>query len=279
MSFRLEWCGLLGSVVFQGRDTFEVGTAAGLCLLVGVGTGWVNVLAHGGGVLLAETVRARGLDVLLSQVLAPWSRLLARHDPVKVVLDLALSLVVERAVVLARARRAGWTLAGAWALTAAVSAQRPLVTDTGATLVTAHPDNEGGGWHRPSRRAGRGFGLRPLTAWTDHGPQGAGENAAVMLRPASAGSDTAADHEAVIAVVLARVGLGPGPGRKVLVRTDAAGGTKATLAALERRGVSCSVGLTLPSDMSRACRLVPAQAWTPACGADAAPARRRTWQG
>ncbi|PHP52821.1 hypothetical protein BW737_006830 [Actinomyces ruminis] len=91
------------------------------------------------------------------------------------------------------------------------------------------------------------------------------------VRPGNAGSNTAADHEAVIAAVLALVGLGPSPGRKVLVRIDAAGGTKATLAALERRRVSYSVGFTLPSDMSRIYRLIPAQAWTPAYNADGDP--------
>lgn len=150
--------------------------------------------------------------------------------------------------------------------TAAISAQRPLVIDIDATLVTAHSDKEGAA---PTFK--KGFGFHPLTAWIDHGPQGAGENAAIMLRPGNAGSNTSADHEAVIAAVLAQVGLGPRPGRKVLVRTDAAGGTKTTLAALERRRVSYSVGFTLPSDMSRIYRLIPAQAWTPAYNADGDP--------
>ncbi|AYD90758.1 IS1380 family transposase [Actinomyces lilanjuaniae] len=284
-------------------------TVAGLYPLTDVETGRVDALAHGGGALLTETVRACGLDVLLSQALASWSKPLARHDPAKVVLDLALSLAVggdcladvsllraepqvfgpvasaptlsrvlatlaadasalERAVALARARarRAAWTLAGSGAPTAATSAQRPLVIDIDATLVTAHSDKKGAA---PTFK--KGFGFRPLTARVDHGPQGAGESATIMLRPGSAGSNTAADHEAVTAAVPTQVGLGPRPGRKVVVRTDAAGGTKAALAALERRRVSCSVGFTLPSDMSRIYRLVPAQAWTPAYNADGDP--------
>lgn len=72
--------------MFQGKDTFEVKTTAGLYPLVNVETGRVNALAHGGGMLLTETVRTCGLDVLLSQALAPWSKPLARHDPAKVVL-------------------------------------------------------------------------------------------------------------------------------------------------------------------------------------------------
>lgn len=44
--------------------------------------------------LLTETVRATGLDGQLSRALAPWRRPLARHDPGKILLDLALMLVL-----------------------------------------------------------------------------------------------------------------------------------------------------------------------------------------
>jgi len=40
---------------------------------------------------LVETVRAAGLDRGLSQALAPWRKPLARHDPGKIVTDLALA--------------------------------------------------------------------------------------------------------------------------------------------------------------------------------------------
>ena len=69
----------------------------------------------------------------------------------------------------------------------------------------------------------------PLTAWFDHGTgQGAGECAAIMLRPGNAGSNTAADHVEIIRRALDQARLGPRPGRKVLVRIDGAAGTKET---------------------------------------------------
>jgi hypothetical protein len=37
-----------------------------------------------------------------------------------------------------------------------------------------------------------------LWAFVDHGPEGTGERLAVALRPGNAGSNTAADHIAVI---------------------------------------------------------------------------------
>ena len=44
----------------------------------------------------------------------------------------------------------------------------------------------------------RGYGFHPLWAFVDHGPDGTGEPLAVMLRPGNAGSNTAADHIVVV---------------------------------------------------------------------------------
>lgn len=113
--------------------------------------------------------------------------------------------------------------------------------DVDATLVNVHSDKEGAA---PTFK--KGFGYHPLTAWFDHGPDGGGECAAIMLRPGNAGSNTAADHVEIIRRALDQAGLGPRPGRKVLVRIDGAGGTKETIELLARRRVSYSVGFTLP---------------------------------
>ena len=50
----------------------------------------------------------------------------------------------------------------------------------------------------PRRRSSAGYGFHPLWAFVDHGPDGTGEPLAVLLRPGNAGSNTAADHIAVI---------------------------------------------------------------------------------
>ena len=229
----------------------------GLYPAVGVEAGDVPAVGLAGARLLTGVIRAVGLDVGLAGALAPWRRPLAVHDPGKTVLDLALcaalgghalsdlSLLrsqgevfgpvasdptvcrliktlaqdadaVEAAFEAARGRvrRRVWDLAGESAPTAGISAASPLVIDIDATVVEAHCAKEGAA---PTFKGG--FGYHPLTAWFDHGPHGAGQCAAIMLRPGNAGANTAADHIGVISRALDRAGLGSRPGRRVLVRT------------------------------------------------------------
>ncbi len=110
-----------------------------------------------------------------------------------------------------------------------------------------------------------------MCAFADHGPQGTGEPLSILLRAGNAGSNTAADHQAVIADALDQVGLGPRPGRRVLIRIDGAGATKATLETLTRRRVSYSVGFTLPMNTPDLYHLVPEHVWTPAYNTDGQP--------
>ena len=51
-------------------------------------------MPNAGAVLLLRTAEAVGLDLALSRGVAPWRRPLARHDPGKILLDLAVSLAV-----------------------------------------------------------------------------------------------------------------------------------------------------------------------------------------
>jgi hypothetical protein len=53
-------------------------------------------------------------------------------------------------------------------------------------------------------------------------------------------------------------------GRKVLIRTDAAGGTHEFVDWLTARTLSYSVGFTLPDDAVARLARIPATAWTPA---------------
>lgn len=53
-----------------------------------------GVVSQAGGVALVETMRASGLDAALSAALAPWRKPAARHDPGKVITDLALTLAL-----------------------------------------------------------------------------------------------------------------------------------------------------------------------------------------
>ena len=263
-----------------------------------------GVVSQAGGSLLTEVIRVSGVDRLLAARLAPWRKPLAIHDPAKVVTDLAITLalggncladigllrgepgvfglvasdptvsrtvsalakdapavlaVINKARAAARARV--WGLAGAHAPHAGMDACAPLVVDIDATLVTAHSNKESA-----AATYKRGFGFHPLWAFVDHGSEGTGEPLAVLLRPGNAGSNTAADHLVVIQEALRPL---PFPtsgrvGRKVLVRIDGAGCSHQVVNYLHARGMSYSVGFTLPSHTSELLKLIPDSAWTPA---------------
>ncbi len=68
--------------------------STGLYPRVHVDTAKVAAVAQAGGVLLTETIRAAGLDRALSEALVGWRKPLAVHDPGKILLDLAVSLVL-----------------------------------------------------------------------------------------------------------------------------------------------------------------------------------------
>ena len=53
-----------------------------------------NVVPNAGAVVLLRTAEAVGLDGALSKAIEPWRRPLARHDPGKILLDLAVSLAI-----------------------------------------------------------------------------------------------------------------------------------------------------------------------------------------
>lgn len=255
--------------------------------------------------LVTETVRAVGLDVALAQELGPWRKPLATHDPGKVLLDLAVTLVlggdacadiallrsepgifgqvasdatvsrtitalaadadkslaaIDRARAVTRTR--AWTLAGTHAPDHDTDARSPLVIDLDATLVTAHSDKE-----QAAPTFKRGFGFHPLAAFVDHGQSGTGEPLVIRLRPGNAGSNTAADHITVVRAALAQL---PGhrpdrrAGKKVLVRTDGAGGTHDLVQWLTKRRLSYSVGFTLPENTPDVLAQIPEQVWTAA---------------
>ncbi|PFG32386.1 IS1380 family transposase [Sanguibacter antarcticus] len=271
-------------------------------------TSATSAVGQAGGVLLTETVRATGLDRALSTGLARWRKPTAFHDPGKVIVDLAVALAlggdaladvavlraepgvygavasdptVSRTIAAlaadapaalaaintarAAARSAAWRLAGERAPDAGASAVDPLVIDLDATLVTAHSEKENAA---PTFK--RGFGFHPLCAFVDHGGAGTGEPLAIMLRPGNAGSNTAADHIAVLRDALAQL---PGHGgrtrgsKKILVRTDGAGGTKTLIEWLTTHRLGYSVGFTLPGNTPDLLARIPETVWAPALDA------------
>ena len=108
------------------------------------------------------------------------------------------------------------------------------------------------------------FGFHPLAAFADHGAAGNGEPLAIMLRTRGAGSNTAADHIETTRLALAQ--LPRGQRRRVLVRTDSAGGTHSFLRVADRAVTAAALlrGVTVAEDTQAAILKVPADSWTPA---------------
>jgi hypothetical protein len=124
-----------------------------------------------------------------------------------------------------------------------------------ASVVTCHSDKEGA---EPNFK---GFGLHPLLAYCDN----TAEPLAAMLRPGSAGSNTAADHLAVLDAAITAV-----PSafrRRLMVTCDGAGASHDLITRLDalaaRPGcqVIYSVGWELGQRERAAITAVPEQAW------------------
>jgi hypothetical protein len=249
-----------------------------------------RVVPNAGAVLLLRTAEAVGLDAALSAAAGPWRAPLARHDPGKVLLDLAVSLaiggdcladvaqlraapevfgpvgsdptvsrLIDRlaadapAALAAIAAATATARARAWEL---AGDQAPDHGRSAADPLVIDVDATLVTAHSEKEQAAptfkRGFGFHPLCAFLDHGPEGTGEPLAIMLRRGNAGSNTVTDHIAVLRAALAQL---PGsgrrpPGKNVLVRIDGAGGTHELIAWLTRRRLSYSVGFSLPGDLA-----------------------------
>jgi hypothetical protein len=239
-----------------------------------------------------------GLRRVLSQVLAPWRPARARHDPGKVLLDLAVAIAlggdcladlaavrcqpelfgdvasdptVSRLIAtlaadadssLAAIRRArAQARAQVWQLQPVTAPDGWLVIDLDATLVDAHSEKQGA---QPTFK--RGFGFSPLLAFADHGLGGTGECLTAMLRPGKATANNAADHIAVLTDALAQL---PEHLRgRVVVRGDSGAGTHRFVEHLDQLELGYSVGLTGWPTILDALENVPRQAWKAALNPD-----------
>ncbi len=191
-----------------------------------------GIVSQAGAVVLVETARATGLDRELSQVLARWRRPGARHDPGKVVLDLAVALAVggdclaDIAVLRGEPRVFG-PVASDPTVSRTITALAADAPRALAALRSARAAARARAWQRAGEHAPghdvsavaplvidldatlvtahsdkenarptfkRGYGFHPLTAFVDHGANGTGEPLAIQLRPGNAGSNTAVDH-------------------------------------------------------------------------------------
>ena len=169
-----------------------------------------------------------------------------------------------------RAARAA-ARAAAWEAGAGPAAGEWLHIDLDATLVIDHSDNK----EKASPTWKKTFGLHPLLAFLDRPEIAGGEALAALLRPGRAGSNTAADHIAVLAHALASLPAcyRPDPANpdapKVLVRSDTAGATHVFAEGCRTTGVGFSFGYPVDVRVQDAVdTLNLGQCWYPAIDTD-----------
>lgn len=256
------------------------------------GKGMVSLAGAGLLALCADRV---GLTRALSRGVWGMRRRRGRHDPGRVLRDLAVMLaaggdsvcdlaalrgqtkllgavasdatarraiawVAEEPARLAALRSARATArARAWKLGA-----RPeqLRVDIDATLLAAYSQKEGA-----AGTFKHGFGHHPMNAYLD----GSREALASILRPGNAGSNTAADQIAVVELALAQLPREAVESEPMLVRADGAGAVHELVDYLREGKLEFSVGFDLTAAVRQAIIELPAHAWRLAVCQDGTP--------
>jgi hypothetical protein len=253
-----------------------------------------GLVSHAGAALLAETADRLGLTAALSEALAPMCERACKHDPGRVVRDLAVMLA-DGGDCLAdlRAVRDQEPLFGvvasnatAFRLIDAIAADPDLLDvlraarararehawasggapgrvmiDVDATLITAHSEKDGA-----AGTFKRGFGFHPLLAYLDDSR----EALAGVLRPGNAGANTAADHVAVVNLALEQLPREVIEDAEIVVRTDSAGATHELTDELRAARIRFLMGFDLTEAIRRAVLSLPVAAWRPAVRQDGA---------
>lgn len=262
-----------------------------------------GLVSRSGSALVPELAARLELEAELSGRLAHLFKRRPVHDPGRVLVDLATMLIdggdcvsdlgaladqadlfgqvashstasrllyalgeEERAAIRAARRDARER---AWAAGA-----RPatITLDFDAQLVGCHTEKESAAAHRKG-----GFGFHPLHCFCDE----SGEHLAGLLRPGNAGSNTAADHVAVLEAALVqlpddvadREREDPVP---ILARADAAGATHAFADALRERKIRFSLGYYVDERVGQAALALAPERWLPALDAED-EAREGAW--
>ena len=251
-----------------------------------------GLVSHAGSALVAQVADKVGLTQGLSVRLAAIKQRRRGHDPGRVIRDLAVMLAdggecvsdlgsvreqdglfgavasdstafrmvdriasepgmldaVRQAHVRARARF--WELDGA---------PERLTIDVDATLITAHSEKQ--------QAAGNykgGYGFHPLQVYLDETREALGG----LLRPGNAGSNTAADHVAVLDRALAQIPAEQLETLEILVRADSAGATHGLVDYCRDANLRFSVGYELTEPVRAAILEIPADNWVTALDQD-----------
>lgn len=256
------------------------------------GKGMVPLAGAGLLALCADRV---GLTRALSDAIAPMRQRRGRHDPGRVIRDLAVMLAsggdsVSDMIVLggqerlfggvasqATARRAiAWVAedparlerlraarakarARAWKLGA-----RPelIRIDIDATLTTAYSQKEGAHGNFKG-----GFGHHPFCAYLD----GSREALGAILRPGNAGSNTGADQVAIVELALGQLPREVVESESILLRADGAGSVYELLDYAREGQINFSVGFDLTAEVRQQVIDRPESAWTLAICQDGKP--------
>lgn len=257
-------------------------------------------VGHAGSALLAGVADRVGLTRVLSAAMAPTRQRASAHDPGVVLRDLVVmladggeclaDLAAQRDQVdlfgnvasdstafrvidsvdeqcLSRLRSAV-TVARAGAWRAGARPERSLarwqsrdertVLDIDATLTTAHSEKEDAHGNFKG-----GYGHHPLVCYLD----GTGEAPAGILRPGNAGSNTAADHIAVLDLALAQLDEKALEG-EILVRADGAGASHELTAYCRQANLRFSFGFDLSGPVREQIIARPESAWETAIRSD-----------
>lgn len=267
----------------------------------------VGVVSHAGVGLLRETAEYTGLVAGVTGALIGTYRGVPFHAPGRVFTDLAVAVadgadavsgirvlgdreglhgpvasmptawrvldrvdethlpLVRQARALARQR--------AWAAGAGPDLDGELCLDFDATITIAHSEKEHAAptWKKT-------FGFHPLLCFLDRPEIANGEGLAGLLRTGRAGSNTAADHVAVLKMALAALPVHARPvkdpdtgqwaGPRLLARADAAGATHVFAQACVDNGVGFSFGFGIDFRIQQIVDLIPGECWCPAIEPD-----------
>jgi Transposase DDE domain group 1 len=259
-------------------------------------------VGHAGSALVAGVADRVGLTRALSEAMAGTRQRRSAHDPGVVLRDLAVMLAdggdclgdlaaqrdqadlfggvasdatafrvidsvdeccLERsraAVALARAR--AWKLGVRPQRREGEQAERTVI-DIDATLIGAHSEKEGA-----QGNFKKGFGHHPLLCYLD----GTGEAPAGILREGKAGSNTAADHIAVLDLALEQLDEQALEG-EILLRADGAGSTHELTVYCREARMRFSVGFDLDQRVREAILAMPQSAWIKAIRRDGSERR------
>jgi Transposase DDE domain group 1 len=248
-----------------------------------------GLVSHAGAALLVELADRAGLTGALSQAMATTRERRSAHDPGRVLRDVVVMLadggdcVTDLAAYEGQERLFGVRASETTThrvlksvderllerIRVARAAARARVWDAGArpdsltlnidaTLVSAHAEKE-----RAAGNYKHGFGFHPICCYLDE----TGEALAAILRPGNAGSNTAEDHFAVLALALEQLPA-QDVDREILVRTDSGGATHAFTADCRDAAIRFSVGYELNDSVRQAILELPESAWVPAIDAD-----------